>query len=77
VNAQPWCNAVTGGFDCYWTTTGFDLVEWQYRSSGWRPELNLDGAVQQRPVCLARNRGAQIDCMVRGSDNTLQQRSYR
>jgi hypothetical protein len=32
--------------------------------------------VQQKPICLVRNAGARIDCMARGQDNTLQQRSY-
>lgn len=77
VNAQPWCNAVSGGFDCYWTTAGFDLVQRKQRSGSWQAESNLDGAVQQRPVCLSSNGGARIDCLARGSDNTLQQRTYR
>jgi hypothetical protein len=69
--------AVTGGYDCYWTTASFDLVQRQYRGGKWNPELDLNGAVQQRPVCLARDGSSQIDCLARGSDGTLKQITYK
>jgi hypothetical protein len=64
------------GFDCYWTTSTFKLVHRERRGTTWQVEADLGGTVQQRPACLARNDGARIDCLVRGRDNTLQQRSY-
>jgi subtilisin family serine protease len=76
VYAQPYCNRLSTGFDCYWTTTTFKLIRRERRGTTWQPQVDLGGSVQQRPICLARNDGARIDCMVRGQDNTLQQRSY-
>lgn len=77
VNTQPYCNrSGSSDFDCYWTTSGFDLVRRQRSASTWLAGENLDGAVQQRPVCLAGS-GGRIDCLARGSDSTLQQRTYR
>jgi hypothetical protein len=76
VYAQPYCNRLSTGFDCYWTTTTFKLIRRERHGTTWQAQVDLGGSVQQRPVCLARNNGARIDCMVRGQDNTLQQRSY-
>lgn len=76
VYAQPNCSRLSTGFDCYWTTSTFKLVRRQRSGTTWQPEADLGGAVQQKPACLVRNDGARVDCLARGTDNTLQQRSY-
>jgi len=81
VGATPSCSRTSSttnpDFDCFWTTSGFNLVERQRLGGTWRPEVNLGGAVQQQPTCLSRDGGARKDCLARGTDNSLQQKSYR
>jgi hypothetical protein len=76
VRTQPYCNRLSTGFECYATTAAGALVRRAREGSSWRAWENLGGAVQQRPTCIARNGGARVDCLARGLDNNLQQRSY-
>ncbi len=76
VGSQPYCSRVTDGVDCFWTTPDFKLVQRQLRGGSWRPEADLGGPAQQRPICLSQDGGGRIDCLVRGTDNSLRQRTY-
>jgi hypothetical protein len=83
VFAQPRCHVLSTGFDCYWTTSTFHLIRRQRIGTTWQAQVDLSVhnttatvTVQQRPTCLVRNSGARIDCFARGTNNTLQQRSY-
>ena len=75
VGSQPDCSRVTDGVDCFWTTPDFKLVQRQLRGGSWRPEADLGGPAQQRPICLSQDGGGRIDCLVRGTDNSLRQRT--
>jgi hypothetical protein len=76
VSGEPHCNRSSTGFDCYWPTSTSRLVRRQRSGTTWLAQEDLGGTVQQRPVCLPGSDGTRIDCMVRGTDNTLRQRSY-
>jgi hypothetical protein len=82
VGATPSCTRTSStsnpDFDCFWTTSGFQLVERQRLGGAWQAEQSLAGAVQQQPTCLASGGGgARKDCFARGTDDSLEQKTYK
>lgn len=85
INTQPYCNRTGTGFDCFWTSAGNHLIHRQRSGTAWQAEEDLDlvpaGSpvvpVQQRPICLAQSAGGRTDCLVRGLDGALWQKTKK
>ena len=75
--SQPYCNRDASGFDCYAASAADKLVHRQSEGGTWAAWEDLGGRIEGRPACLAADAGPRVDCLARGVDGSLRERSYR
>lgn len=75
--SQPYCDRRGDGFDCYAASPADKLVHRRSEGGIWAAWEDLGGRIEGRPSCLTADAGPRADCLARGVDGTLRERSYR